>query len=264
MNRTHLLRVARLDLTLLLRNKTALFIVVGMPLLFTVMLIPSRGNDLDGVDLALLQGTGYLGFFLIFAVFMHLVAVFTARREDLTLKRMRGTALSDAEVTGGAVLTAVGMYAVQALVLLAVLGIAVGGRFPADPVLMLAGLAGGAAVFALLGFAVAGLTPTYELSQLTVLPIMFACMIGAGVMFPLDGLPAWAEQACRALPLTPVVEIVRTGYFGRDFADYAAQAPVGIAEGWTACLRPFLVLAAWLVAGRAMAARWFRWEPRRA
>jgi ABC-2 type transport system permease protein len=264
MNRTALLRVARLDLTLLWRNKAMLFVVVGLPLIFIAMLVPMRGNDADGVDLALLQGTGFFGFFCIFAVFMHVVNVFTARREDHTLKRMRGTVLSDAEITGGTVLTATAMYAVQLLILLVVLGVALGGRFPADPVLMLAGLAGGVVVFAYLGFAVAGLTPTNELAQLTVLPIMFGCAFGAGVMFPLDALPEWAQQVCRGVPLTPVVEIARTGYFGRDFTDYAAQAPVGIAEGWTACLASFALLAAWIVLGRYMAARWFRWEPRRA
>lgn len=107
------LSVARLDLTLLWRNRTALFTVFGLPVLFAVMLVPAKGNEIDGVDGALLQGTGHLGFFLVFAVFMNLVTVFTARREDRTLKRLRGTALSDAEITGGSVLTATAMYAVR-------------------------------------------------------------------------------------------------------------------------------------------------------
>ncbi|MFB4307765.1 ABC transporter permease [Actinomadura sp. GTD37] len=265
MNLSAVLRVARLDLALLWRNRTALFTVFGLPILFAGMLVPMKGQDIGGVDGALLQGTGHLGFFLVFAVFMNLVNVFTARREDRTLKRLRGTALSDAEITGGSVLTATGMYAVQALALLIVLGAALGGRFPADPVLMLAGLAGGAAVFALLAFAVSGITPNAELAQLTVLPIMFGCMLGGGVMFPLDELPGWLQQVCRAVPLTPVVEIARTAYFGQDFVHHGAPHPsVGIGEGWLACVRPFLLLAFWGALGRAMAARCFRWEPRRA
>ncbi|TDB86598.1 ABC transporter permease [Actinomadura sp. KC216] len=259
-----MLRVSRLDFTLLWRNKTSLVTVVGLPMVFAGMLVPMKGADIGGVDGALLQGTGHLGFFLVFAVLMNLVTVFTARREDLTLKRLRGTALSDTEITGGSVLTAVAMYAVQALALLAVLGVALGGRFPADPVLVLAGLAGGVAVFAALAFALSGVSPTAELAQLAVLPIMFGCMLGGGVMVPLDELPGRLAQICRFTPLSPVVEITRTGYFGQDFHAHSAHPPVGVLEGWRACLPSFAVLAGWIVLGRVLAARWFRWEPRRA
>ncbi|WP_329520124.1 ABC transporter permease [Spirillospora sp. NBC_01491] len=259
-----LARVARLDLTLLWRNRSALFTVAGLPLLFAAMLVPMKGKPIEGVDGALLQGTGHLAFFVVFAVFMNLVNGLTARREDLTLKRLRGTALSDSEILGGGVLTAAVMYAVQAGALLVLLGAALGGRFPADPLLLLAGLGGGVAVFALLAFAVSGLTPNSDMAALTVLPIMFACMGGAGVMFPLDALPAAAQEALRLLPLSPVVEIVRTAYFGQDFVAYGPHPGVGLLGGWEACARSFAVLAAWIVVGRLLAARWFRWEPRRA
>ncbi|MFI0484559.1 ABC transporter permease [Actinomadura sp. 9N215] len=259
-----LLRVSRLDLTLLWRNRTSLVTVVGLPLVFAGMLVPMKGIDMGGVDAALLQGTGHLAFFLVFAILMNLVTVFTARREDLTLKRLRGTALSDAEITGGSVLTAIGMYAVQALALLVVLGVALGGRFPADPVLVLAGLAGGVAVFAALAFALSGVSPTAELAQVTVLPIMFGCLLGGGVMFPLDDLPGWLAQICRFTPLSPVVEITRTGYFGQDFHARSAHPSVGVLEGWRACLPSFAVLGGWVALGRVLAARCFRWEPRHA
>ena len=263
-NLTAMLRVARLDLTLLWRNRTILFIVFGLPALFGAMLIPTRGQEADGVELALLQGTGHLGFFLIFAVFMNLATVFTARREDVTLKRMRGTALSDAEIIGGSVLSATAMYLVQVAALLVLLGTVLGGGFPAYPLLLLAGLLGGAAVFALLAFAVSGLTPNAEMSQLTVLPIMFACMLGAGVMFPLDVLPGAVAEACRWLPLSPVVEITRTAYFGQDFAGPSAHAPVGRLEAWRTCAPAGAGLVLWLAIGRIASSRWFRWEPRHA
>ncbi|MFF5257521.1 ABC transporter permease [Actinomadura viridis] len=261
---TAMARVARLDLTLLWRNRTALFTVVGMPLLFAALLLPARGEKAGGIDVALLQGTGHLGFFLLFAVFVNLVTVFTARREDFTLKRLRGSVLSDAEILGGSVLTAAGMYAVQALALLAFLVTVLDGALPADPLLLLAGSAGGVAVFALLAFAVSGITPSTEMAQLTVLPLMFACLAGAGVLVPLEDVPGAVREAARWVPLTPVVEITRTAYFGQDFTLTGTRAPVGFGEGWATCLRSFGVLLFWTLAGRALAARWFRWEPRRA
>ncbi|MFC5182286.1 ABC transporter permease [Actinomadura harenae] len=263
LDRVLLTRVARLEARLLWRNRTALFVAAGMPLLFVGMLVPMHGKRIQGVDAALLQGTGHLALFLLFAVFMNLATVFTTRREDGTLKRMRGTALGDAEILGGSVLTATVLYMAQVAVLAVVLVAAFGGRAPADPVLTLAGIAGGVVVFALLASVVSGITPTTELTQLTVLPVMFACMAGAGVMFPLGVLPEVVQQSLRALPLTPVVEIVRTGYFGRDFTAHGVPPAVGVGGGWVACLPSFAILAAWAAVARRLAARAFRWDPRR-
>jgi ABC-2 type transport system permease protein len=250
-----LVRLARLDLILLWRNKTAMFTVVGMPVLFGGLL-------LTGGDGALVQGAGILGLFLVFAVFANLTTLYTARREEHSLKRLRGTALSDAQILGGSVLMAGGMYALQALALLAVMGTALGGGLPADPLLLAAGLLLGVIVFALLAFVTSGLSPTSESTQLTVLPVMFACM--AGVLFPVDDAPAAVQEAMRWIPLTPVVEIAKTAYLGQDHASPGAHPELGYAEGWTACLRPFAVLAVWILAGRALAGRLFRWEPRHA
>ncbi|MFI0349688.1 ABC transporter permease [Actinomadura sp. 9N407] len=251
----NLIRVARLDLTLLWRNKTGMFTVVGMPVLFGSLL-------LAGGDDALHQGTAILGIFLIFAVFTHLTSVFTARREDYSLKRLRGTALSDVEILGGSILAAAGMYALQALALLIVMGTALGGGFPADPLLLIAGLACGVALFALLAFVISGISPTAESTQLTVLPLMFACM--AGVLFPLEGMSAPVQELARWVPLTPVVEITKTAYFGQDFTTFGAHPELGFADAWVACLRSFAVLAVWALLGRALAGRLFRWEPRHA
>lgn len=264
MSLPHVLAVARLDLKLLWRNRSVLFSVVGMPLLFGGMLFGFRGQESGGVDMALFAGTGYLAFFLVFAVFMNLVSVFTARREDLTLKRLRSGSLSDAEVFGGSVAVSGAIYLIQALLLVVVLGTALGGPWPANPLLMLAGMLGGVVVFALLAFAVSGLTPNADMAQLTVVPIMFASMAGSGVMFPLESLPEAAREAAGMLPLSPLVDIVRTGYFGQDHTAGGSQSDIGFVEAWVRCLKPFSVFVLWTAIGLWSARRWFRWEPRHA
>lgn len=258
-----LLQIARLDLTLLWRNRTALFTVTGLPLMFAGLMNVSHGRTVEGVDAGLLEGAGHLAFFSIFAVFMNLVNVLVARREDLTLKRLRGTSLSDAEILGGSVLTATLVYLVQAAVVLVLMVAVLGGPLPANPPLLLAGMLAGAMVFALLAFVLAAFTPTADLAQLTVLPVMFLCMGAAGVVFPITMLPEWAQQAAHWLPLTPVVEITRTAYFGLDFYASGSHAPVGFAESWATVGRSFAVLAVWAALARYAAGRWFRWEPRR-
>ncbi|MBO2452371.1 ABC transporter permease [Actinomadura barringtoniae] len=242
--------VVRLDLSLLWRNRTALFTVIGLPLLFASVLYSVKGQKSAGIDSALYVGTGYLAYFLVFSVFMNLVTVFTARREDLTLKRLRSGPLTEAELLGGSAVMSGALYLIQAVLLLVVMGATLGGRFPADLPMLLVGLVLGIPVFALLAFAVSGLTPNADMAQLTVLPLIFACMIGSGVMFPLDSAPEAVQQAARFLPLSPLVEITRDAYFGDgSLASYAKA--LGIFVLWAA-------LGLWA------ARRWFRWEPRHA
>jgi len=250
MRLANLMWVVRLDLTLLWRNRTALFTVIGLPLLFAAILYSVKGQKSAGVDSALYVGTGYLTYFLVFSVFMNLVNVFTARREDLTLKRLRSGPLSEAELLGGSALTAGALYLIQAVLLLVLMGATLGGRVPADLPMLLAGMLLGIPVFALLAFALSGVTPSADMAQLTVLPLMFACMVGSGVMFPLDGAPEGVREAARFLPLSPLVEITRDAYFGDGSPGSYARA-LGI-------------FALWAVLGFLAARRWFRWEPRHA
>jgi ABC-2 type transport system permease protein len=262
----YLLRIARLDLTLLWRNRTALFGVIGVPLFFCTMLLVSRGNGnkTAGLDAVLYTGTGDVAFFMIFAVFVNLVNVFTARREDLTLKRLRGGSLSDVEILGGSIVSAAALYFLQAGAVMVIIATALGAGAPADPLLLVLGMLLGTVVFALLAFALSGLTPTTELAQMTVLPIMIVCIAGSGFMFPVDSLPDGLRPFAQALPLTPVVEIVRTAYLGKDFTAGGGGEQLGFLGSWAACGPALLVLAVWMVVGTFAARRWFRWEPRKA
>lgn len=258
------LRLARLDLLLLWRNRTALFGVVGLPAFFAVMLLVSNGNGhtSGGIDAVLWTATGDVAFFLVPAVFMNLLNVFTARREELTLKRLRGGPLTDAQILGGSILSATLLYLAQAAVIVVIIATELGGGLPADPLLMGVGMLAGAAVFALLGMAVSGLTPTAELAQLTVLPVLLVSMAASGFMIPLEGLPEGWQRAAQLTPLTSVVEIVRTAYLGRDYTVTGDHAELGALETWATCLPALAVLAAWIGLSLWAARRWFRWEPR--
>lgn len=261
----YLLRIARLDLTLLWRNRTSLLTVIGLPSFFGVLLVVARdsGNKTAGLASALYVGTGEIAFFLVFAVFINLAGVLTARREDLILKRLRSGPLPDGAILGGIVLSATAVYAAMAGILMVVVSVVLGAGAPADPLLLLLALGAGVVVFALLGFAVAGITPTAELTQWTVVPMLFLCMAGSGFMFPLDDLPDGLQKAAAMVPLSPVVEIVRTAYLGQDYTYGGDRGDLSLLGAWAACGPAFLVLLAWAAVGAWLARRWFRWEPRR-
>lgn len=263
---SRVLRLTRLDLALMRRNRTSLLSVFGIPAFFGAMLVVAadNGHTTAGLPAAVYTGTGDLAFFLLFSVFINLTGVFTARREDGRLKRLRGGPVSELEILGGSALAACAVYLAMSALIMLLIGTVLGAGPPADPVLVLAGMLLGAAVFTVLALALSGVTPTAELAQWTVTPVMILCMAGSGFMFPLDGAPDPVRWAAELLPLTPVVEIVRTGCLGLDFGYGGDRAGLGLLDGWAACGPAFAVLLCWLLAGAALARRWFRWEPRHA
>jgi lipooligosaccharide transport system permease protein len=72
------------------------------------------------------------------------------------------------------------------------------------PVILLTGL-----VFSALGLIMTALSPSYDFFMyyftLAITPMMLLC----GVFFPLEQLPAWAQAAAQALPLTHAVALSR-------------------------------------------------------
>ncbi|MEV0389595.1 ABC transporter permease [Nonomuraea sp. NPDC050643] len=257
------LRLARLDLRLLWRNRTSLFLLVAMPVVITVILAGRNRGVLDGVDAVLYVGTGQMALFLLFSVFVNLAGVFTVRREEMVLKRLRGSVLSPAEIFTGSGLAATGLLLVQVLALLVFLAASVGGPMPANVPLLVTGLAGGVVVCVALALIVSGLTPRSELTQITTLPVTLACMATSGAYVPIGALPDLVEKIAEFLPLTSVLQIVRTAYFGRDLTTAGVARPVGAWEGFVACLPQIGIVAAWCLVAAVPAALLFRWERRR-
>jgi ABC-2 type transport system permease protein len=89
-------------------------------------------------------------------------------------------------------------------------------------------------------------TGSVETAQLTATPLLVLSLSFSGALFPLDTLPDRLEPVARALPLSPVVELLRLGLTGTG--------------SWGI---PVLILGAWFAAGAWLVRRRFRWEPRR-
>ncbi|MDP9860785.1 MULTISPECIES: ABC transporter permease [Streptosporangium] len=257
----HAVRLARLDLTLVGRNTTVLFNVLLLPLLMAWMFTQTQnGMDVAGVPGQLYVLTGVPGLMLGFAVFINLVNSFTARREELVLKRLRGGQPSAPAVLGGAALGALALYLGQ-VALLAIWMRKSDGLLPANVPMLVAAAALGVVLFGLLAAAFSGITPNAELAQITVLPVILVMMIGAPVVFPTDALPGPLGVISGLLPVTPVVEIMRTAFLGTDHISGGGEA-LSMAGQWMAALPSFGLLLAW-IAVAALLARWlFRWEPR--
>ncbi|GLW05100.1 transport permease protein [Microtetraspora sp. NBRC 13810] len=260
----HAVRLAGMDLRLLGRNQTALVTVLLLPLLMSWLFSWTGGDTatVAGVPGALFMLTGMPGLMLCFAVFINLVNVYTARREELVLKRLRTGQASPAGILGGTALGGLVLYMAQIALLVAWIMRAEDGPAPANVPLLLLAAVLGTAVFALLAMAFSGITASAELAQVTVLPVLLVTMVAGPYFAPLSAMPEPLRQIAQAVPATPVVEIFRTAYLGADFVGDAG-GPLSTGEQWLAALPSLGILLAWTVLA-GLAARWlFRWDPRR-
>lgn len=243
---------------------TGLLIPLGLG--FGLPLSQHGKGTISGFDSGVYLLPGMLGFVLIWIVY-NVVNSVTSRRGKLIYKRLRGTPLPDTAIMVGEAASG-SITSVAQIVLLGVAGVVwLGAPAPANPLLLLVGVLLGAATFALLAIGVSGLLPTSEVSTWLVTPFLFVMMFGSGIMLPVAELPHVLQVPVQYLPSSPVVEILRTAYLGRDFAadpaGTATPAVVGFAGGFRACAMPLGLLCAWIGVSFALGKRYFRWDPKR-
>ncbi|TXS41309.1 ABC transporter permease [Streptomyces sp. uw30] len=244
--------LARAEVTLLGRSRGTLFAALFVPLLLPFSVREAaKGMDLAeaGLSLGTVVLPASIGFSLLYAVYATLVSVYTARREELVLKRLRTGELKDAEILAGAALPAVATGIAQSLVLTVGCAVLLDVGAPSAPHLAVLGLLLGLVLCASLGAVTASFTRSVESAQVTTLPVVFLSMIFSGMFIPLEMLPDRVASVCELLPLTPAITLLRGGWTG----DLSASEALGAV----------LVALVWTVLGVFAVRRWFRWEPRR-
>ncbi|MEU9100501.1 ABC transporter permease [Streptomyces sp. NPDC048361] len=244
--------LARAELTLLGRNKSALFTVVALP----GMLTAAMYGTVDSIDLGahgLNAGTvllpGSLGFALLFALYSPLVGIYVVRREELVLKRLRTGELRDREILAGAALPAVLIALAQSVLLVAGCTLWLHVPLPSSWWLAVVGLLLGIVMMGALAAATSAVTRTAEGAQIAVMPMMLLSTAGSGLVVPLDVLPGKVAAVCDALPLTPVIQLIRNGWTGGADAGEV--------------LRELLVMVVWTFIAVVVVRKRFRWDPRR-
>ncbi|WP_327156097.1 ABC transporter permease [Streptomyces tubercidicus] len=246
-----LLALGRAELALLSRNKTALTTAVLIPVAMAFAMKGAVEEMVSGTGLSagtvLLPAT--LGYVLLFAVYSSLTSSYTARREELVLKRLRTGELLDREILAGTALPSVLLGLVQCVLLVVLGGLVLDAGMPTAPHLLVAGVVLGMAV--VVGFAALSsvLAKSAEASQIAVLPFMMVSLAGSGMVVPPDILPERVASVLELLPLSPAMELIRAGWTG--------------GEGLKETLGPLLTGLAWTVLALFAVQRWFRWEPRR-
>ncbi len=238
-----MLPIAYSELIQVFRNRSVLISLL-FPVAAAVFFINTRDTfQGDG-------GLGYIGAVLVFTVgafslYATIVTTLAARRQTLFLKRLRSTAASDQTILTGLVLPGTVIAVVQVALILG--AFAAVSDVPADiPVIVVAILATFVMMLAL-GLATAGVTNSPEQAQVTTLPIALgtiAVSSWVGISGTEDA--TWIK---RMLPGGSATELVVDAWNGG----------LPLADALLLLVPTF----AWVAVAVALAARFFRWEPRR-
>jgi len=250
------LRQARYDLRAFWRNPAAAFFTFVFPLMFLVIFNSIFGNEEFGieggeVDASTFYVPAILAFSVIGACYTNIAIGIAFARQQGLLKRVRGTPLPPAAFLCGRILQAVGVALILVVIVLVAgvvfYGVEVDGdRLPALAVSLIVG----AAAFCALGLAVTAIIPNADAApaivNATVLPLLFI----SNVFIPTSDAPAWLTDFASLFPVVHFAEALHRVF-----------NPFETGNGFDAT--NLLVMAAWGVAGVALAVRFFSWEPKR-
>ena len=249
-------RQARYENTAFWRNPVAAFFTIVFPLMFLVLFNLLFGNgeiDFPGgtVSTSTFYVPGIVALAVIGACYTNVAIGISFSRDWGLLKRIRGTPLP-----GWALLLGKIGHAVVVGILLVVVVTAAGALFygvdvptntmPAFIVTLIVG----SATFCALGMAIVTAIPNADASpavvNASILPLLFV----SDVFIPLGDAPSW---------LTTFADIFPVRHFSLALQTSFNPFETGTGFEWV----HLLVMAAWMVFGLVVAARFFSWEPRR-
>lgn len=245
----------RFDLLSYLRNKESVFFTLALPALMLFIFASVFGDHVivmagDPVKESVFYVPGIMSFGVIAAAFANLTVTVVRYREAGIYKRRRATPVSAAAVIVGRGLVAILTCSVITAVLLvfgwAAYHVAIPTR--TSGALVLSVLVG-AACFASLGFALASVVRQDDAAQPVVQGILVPLCFISGVFLPVTQLPAWLADAGRYLPVHALSDALVTAYNPNT---------IGTGLNWV----DLGLMAAWGVAGMALATWRFSWLPR--
>ena len=236
------------QLTFWRSREAAIFVFLFPPLLFVLLASVYGEGTENGRPLESYLVAGLIGYAVANTALGGLAITLVIRREYGILKRLRSTPLP-AQVFLAAVLTSnVFIVALQAVAVVALGVLLFGADLPADAPSFLLSLLLGAVSFAGLGLAAAALIRSAEAVAAVVNVIILPMSFLSGAFGETENLPRVLELIAAVLPLKYLIELVLATYVD---GEPIWEHPTAIA-----------LVAAWGVAGYAVAYARFGWEPR--
>jgi ABC-2 type transport system permease protein len=247
-----LLHQLRNEQRLYWRSHELAFFTFLFPVLIFVLLGSVYGHDkiksernIEGSHYLL---AGILGYGLASTAFAGLAIILVIRREAAILKRLRGTPLPAWAYIASMVLSAIIVYAIEVVILVALARGLFGVPLPSKILSLVLALLLGACAFAAMGIALTTVIRSAEGSSAVVNAVYLPMGFISGSFWSPHAYPRFLEVIADILPLT---------YFIRMTRDIVLRHTEIWNEGTAVG-----VIAAWGVVGLFFALRGFRWEPR--
>ncbi|MCI4066048.1 hypothetical protein MRQ36_27270 [Micromonospora sp. R77] len=239
-----MLSIAASELIQIFRNRLVLVTSLIIPCAVSALFVRQHETFAE------IGSLGYIAAIVLFTVaafglYGTAVTTLASRRQNLFLKRLRSTAAADSTILAGLLLPPTAIAVVQVAAILTALAIIAGE--PANVALLVLAVITTLAMMIGLALATAGLTNSPEHAQVTTLPVMLG-VIAVATWVGISGTEnlAWLK---RLLPGGAATELASNAW-----------------NGGVAVTDSLLLLAptvGWVLVAVALAARLFRWEPRR-
>ena len=230
------------------RSREAAVFIFIFPLLLYALLGSVYSDEIDGVPSADVLLAGLFGYGAANTAFAGLAITLVIRREAGVLKRLRSTPLPPWTYVAAVLLSTLVVFALQSAALLALGSIVFGASAPANSLGFAGAVVLGVACFAGIGVGAAALIRSAEGVSAVVNVVLLPMAFLSGSFGPTREFPSYLQAIADVLPLTYFLDLVNGVYLDGEslFADLGALA----------------VVAAWGVAGLAVAVRRFSWMPR--
>lgn len=242
-----LLHQLRVEQRLFWRSREAAIFVFLFPLLLFLLLGAVYDGEIEGYAAASWLLVGMIGYGVANTALGGLAIFLVLRRESGILKRLRSTPLPGAVYLTAVVASTLIVFALEVAVLVVVGRLLFDAALPQDWASLVLALVLGAAAFAGMGFGLASLVRSSEGASPIVNVIILPMAFLSGSFGPTRDYPEVLRTIGDVLPLKHLVDAVSAVYLDGE-------------QLWTQA-GAVAVVAAWGVAGLALAASRFRWEP---
>jgi ABC-2 type transport system permease protein len=230
------------------RSRESAVFVFLFPILLFALLTAVYNGHIYGRPASWALLAGMIGYGAANTAFAGLAITLVSRREVGILKRIRATPLPPAAYLTGVLASIMIVFALQVASLFALGRLLKSTPWPSHLLSLILALALGAATFAALGLALTGFIRSLEGSSAVVNVIVLPMAFLTGSFGPTRHYPKALRAIGDVLPLKYLVDAINGIYLhGQELWDKP---------------RAVAVLAAWGIAGMAVALRTFRWEPR--
>ena len=232
-----------------LRDPMMVFWSLAFPTLWLVLMvavIPERipGFDYEGLNDASFFLPAGISLVILCASFIGVPLTLTTYRETAVLRRLRVTPVKTSTLVLSFSISQFAFIVVGILILIVIgkifFDIQVIGSWAAFIGVTFFGMI----TFLAIGSAIGSIARSFRAANIIIWTIFIPMIMLSELFMPISILPAWLQPIAQALPLTPIVTILRDIVYGVPLED----------------LWRLGVLAGWVVVAIIITVRFFRWE----